>query len=1019
MYAGVLEEKEASPNISLIQKMMPGVTEIIFVGDDSATNRAIQKQCQKTMQDEFPELSWHFISGERLSDVTSQLAQYSEGVIVLTTIGGLKGEHGEVVSLDHILQEIREKSGLEIFSMEDAYLLGDVIGGYVTSGLRQGMLAGQMAATYLAKDVDFSELGIVEKSPNEFMFNWEALQRTGLALPEQIRRESTIINQPFSFYREYKPQILFFIGIVSLLIVVVIALFVNVIRRTRAEESLALSEQRYALAVTGSSDGIWDWIDVNSDRQWWSRRCYEVAGYEQGEIEATGSNWIGLVHPEDRGRVQAAMQSHLENGTPFDCEYRTIRKSGDFIWTRSRGQALWDAEGKPVRVVGIVQDIHHKKIIENALRFVAERTWEEEGKKFLDSLVAYLATALNVEYAIVSGLQDEKEGTVKTVALWALGEKGDNIEYKREGAPCNEVAGKEACCYPKGVQQLFPEDHLLVEMEAEAYAGVPLWESKGAPLGLIAVIGKKPFADTDGVLSILKAVAPKVAHELERLQNDREKKHLVEAIDQVAESIMIIDLDGKIRYVNPAFEKVTGYSYDEAVGNITKIAKTEKQDENFYHEIWEDISHGKIWRGNLLTNRKDGSTVEEECTISPVKDETGKTINYVVVKRDITEERQLQAQLSEAQKMEALGTLAGGIAHDFNNILTAIIGYSELSLLEAPPESRMQRNLQAVIGAGDRATKLIARILAFSRQTDQKLKPVLLMPVFEEVVKLLQASLPTTIDIQGDFQSDAIVLADPTQIHQVLMNLCTNAGLAMRDCGGVLRIGLTEQDVDATLSRQLQNIKPGPYLKISVSDTGCGVSPEIKDRIFEPFFTTREKGEGTGLGLSVVHGVVKSHNGKIVLESELGKGTVFTIYLPIEMKKSQATSSEQETLHKGTERILFVDDEAFQMDLAKQLLQQLGYHVTCKNDSLEALEVYKANQNSFDLVITDMTMPNISGYELSKKLLSIRPDLPIILCTGFSDTIDEQKAEAIGVKGFIMKPYKINTLAKKIRDALS
>jgi nitrogen-specific signal transduction histidine kinase/CheY-like chemotaxis protein len=378
----------------------------------------------------------------------------------------------------------------------------------------------------------------------------------------------------------------------------------------------------------------------------------------------------------------------------------------------------------------------------------------------------------------------------------------------------------------------------------------------------------------------------------------------------------------------------------------------------------------------------------------------------------------LELQLQQAQKMEALGTLAGGIAHDFNNILAAIIGYSEIVAAEIPKDTELYHYMERVLEAGGRARSLVKQILTFSRQSENEPKPIQVKIIIKEVLKLLRASLPVTIDIVQKIQSDAAVMADPVQIHQVMMNLCTNAGYAMREKGGALTVILEDVHLDQAFVRRHADLKAGPYLKLSVADTGVGIAPENLNRIFDPFFTTKPKGEGTGMGLSVVHGIVTNLGGIITVNSEPGKGAGFNIYLPVIEDKADLAYTEAEAIPGGTERILFVDDEVFQTDMLKHMLSLLGYKVEAMNSSPDALAWFEKDPHSVDLVITDMIMPQLSGEELSDCMLKIRPDLPIIICTGYSENFTEAQAQALGVRAFVLKPLVMDELARLIRNIL-
>jgi signal transduction histidine kinase/ActR/RegA family two-component response regulator len=382
-------------------------------------------------------------------------------------------------------------------------------------------------------------------------------------------------------------------------------------------------------------------------------------------------------------------------------------------------------------------------------------------------------------------------------------------------------------------------------------------------------------------------------------------------------------------------------------------------------------------------------------------------------------ERQLEAQLRHAKRLETIGTLAGGIAHDFNNILTPILGYANMALQDTPPTSETHSDIQHVIKGAGRAKDLVNQILTFSRQGEQERKLVEISEVVAEALKLLRASLPSTIEFRESIDTKCgTVLADSTQIHQVIMNLCANAFHAMKDKGGVLEVKLGLVEVDAELVRLHTNLHQGTYVRLTVSDTGRGMDSETRDRVFDPFFTTKEIGEGTGLGLSVVHGIVASHGGEITVYSEPGVGTTFHVYLPQSDGGVEEELPEEKVIATGEERVLFVDDDEEVAHMANRTLGRLGYQVTVRTDSVEARDTFRHNPDKFDIVITDQTMPKMTGVELAKELLSIRPDLPIILISGFSQMFTAEKIKSAGIREFIMKPIIASELSQTIRRVL-
>ena len=508
---------------------------------------------------------------------------------------------------------------------------------------------------------------------------------------------------------------------------------------------------------------------------------------------------------------------------------------------------------------------------------------------------------------------------------------------------------------------------------------------------------------------------------MERKRAEEERVRLARAIEQAAEAIFMSDAQWLITYVNPAFERMTGYCRDEIIGKHTRILKSHAHETGYYHQIRETLGSDNVWSGRLTTRKKDSSFFEADTTVSAVKDSKGAIINYVSILRDITHELKLERELRQSQKMEAIGTLAGGIAHDFNNILTAVIGYTELAQHKLSKDDAAARDLERVQEASSRAKDLVSRILTFSRQSDYERKPVHVMAVIDEVLSLLRSTIPSTIEIHRHINTASngdTVLADPTQLHQVLMNLGTNAAHAMRAHGGILSVSLSDYDADAAFLSLYPDLAPGPFVRLTVNDTGHGMEAAVRERIFDPYFTTKKVGEGTGMGLSVVQGIIKNHGGAISVFSEPGQGTTFHVFLPKIVDEITRDVNSKEASFRGTERILFVDDEKVLVDLGQYLLQELGYRVTTETSSLDALKCFHANPDAFDLVITDMTMPGLTGRELARQLLAIRPDIPIIMCSGFTEFINSNEAREAGIRDFFMKPYVASTMAKTIRKVL-
>jgi PAS domain S-box-containing protein len=524
------------------------------------------------------------------------------------------------------------------------------------------------------------------------------------------------------------------------------------------------------------------------------------------------------------------------------------------------------------------------------------------------------------------------------------------------------------------------------------------------------------------VVSMMDITARKQTEHALR-QSEEKYRSILEGIE---EGYYETDLRGRLTFLNESMCTMLGKPREKLLGrNFRKLVDVAigRKLLRLFNTVYKN-GRGRTISGRLA--RKEGPPLHTEISISLIRNRENEICGFRGLIRDVTfrvqhekEKRELEFRLQQAHKMEAIGTLAGGIAHDFNNILAAILGYTELSLAQTPAGMPIRDHLNKVLKASERARDLVKQILTFSRQEQQELIPVQINSILKEALKLLRASLPATIEIRQHIDSDAIVMADPTQIHQILMNLCTNASHAMEKKVGLLEVTLGEATLSAETAARMPEIIPGNYLRMSVSDTGEGIPPAALERIFDPFFTTKERGKGTGMGLAVVHGIVKSHGGMITVKSELNQGTTFDVYLPVVSKaRSQEKKGPNPPIPRGSETVLYVDDEPFQIEIGKEALERLGYTVVAHASSIKALELFRESPMAFDLVITDMTMPDMTGDLLAMEMMNIRPDIPIIICTGYSERLSEESAEAMGIRGFILKPILIRDMAITIRRIL-
>ncbi len=766
----------------------------------------------------------------------------------------------------------------------------------------------------------------------------------------------------------------------------------------------------------------------------WARDTTLAFQYEDAVVVSSSN--FKPTEIKDKNRFQIELADRFDQNPPFSA----------ILWkdASSITSTFWKNLLVEIFIIGLISCViiffSRKVVVDtanalNKARVSAEKEVikREQAQKDLQDLNDELEKRVkertqNLEDQIAARKQAEKEirgneaylRSVFRAAPTGIGVVGNRVIQKVNDRLCemtgysrDEIVGKSArFLYLSDEEFEYVEREKYAQIEKSGTGTVETRFKKKDGKRIDVLLSSTPINMDDltvGVTFTALDISKQKRSKSLLLESEEKYRSIMEAMK---DPLYICSADFEVEYMNPAMIK--------RVGGLPTGGKCYKTIHNLDAKC-PDCMHDSTQKGHYfesdIISPKDNRSYH--VSHSPIVHDNG-TISKMTVYRDITAINQMEDQLRQAQKMEAIGTLAGGIAHDFNNILFPIFGYLEMGIEDVSKDDPLHTYLEEVLNGAKRARDLVQQILTFSRQSEHVLRPLKAQLIIKEALKLLKSSLPSTIKIVQSIQKDCgLVLADPIHIHQIIMNLCTNAFHAMEDDGGTLTINLKEMEltpqeiIDSAMT-------PGPHLCLTVADTGTGIDQGVMERIFDPYFTTKNESKGTGLGLAVISGIVKSHGGQITVDSKPGKGSEFKICLPVIKSDQPARKIEIDSpIQKGNEKILLVDDEDPIIQMEKQMLERLGYRITSRTSSIEALKAFKAQPDKFDLVITDLTMPNMTGDKLARELMTIRPDIPVILCTGFSEIMSKEKTESLGCKGFLLKPIVLKELAGLIRSVLA
>jgi PAS domain S-box-containing protein len=762
----------------------------------------------------------------------------------------------------------------------------------------------------------------------------------------------------------------------------------------KLEEERTYVLQRNQSLVAALGEIVYEWFPA-SDEVRWEGDYGRILGYSVEEMGNTAAKWQGKIHPDDQTRVQQAVDRATKERQNLEIEYRFLKRDGSYCWMLDRGVLNLNEQGELEKVVGVFLDVNERKRTEEALRQSEDRFRKA------------------IEFAPFPIMIHAENGDVLAISQTWLNITGYRLEEIPTIAEWTKRAyGTEQAQVMAGIDQLYDLNERVDEGEffITCKDGTQrIWEFSSTPLGTLPD-GRR------GVISI--------AVDMTERRNVEKQAHLQSsALNAAANGIVITDINGLVEWANPAFTELTGYTLDEALGkNPRDLVRSGKHDRAFFKPLWDTILGGNVWRGEVINRRKDGSTYFEEEAITPVWNADGIMTHFIAIKQDITKRKQAEKereQFHRQERLAAIGHLAAGIAHDFNNLMAVVLLYSQL-LSHSPrliAKERMQ--LQIISQQAKRATRLIEQILDFSRRAVFERRPLDLLRLLTEEVTLLQRTLPENIELELVHAADNfVILADETRMQQTIMNLAFNARDAMPQ-GGSLQFELAHLHIGSDGEPPLPTMQPGNWIHLAVADTGTGIDPAVLDHIFEPFTTTKAPGKGTGLGLSQVHGIVAQHEGFITVNSHLGKGTTFDLYLPAVVLNVDALLNDVPgTAVSGHgERLLVVEDES---DLRNALVESLSlwqYEVVAAANGEEALALLEKG-TAVDLILCDVIMPKMGGIPFVQALQKLEQKPPVIFITGHPLDNAPESLHALGVYSILSKPIQPDQLSHTIAAAL-
>ncbi len=996
---GVVENVDFESTFRLAARLHPDKGRMLVIGDQSVTGKAIQRQIREVAPRVSGILDFEYWDDMSLAEILERLRTLPKDTMVFLIPVYLEHE-GKMYTADEVLSLVSETVLLPTYSCWRFLLGHGCVGGRLHSGVDHGRMAAKLAVRILSGEKP-SRIPIVDHFDDPYAFDYVVLRKLGVPLGD-LPQGSEIINEPYAFYTINKGLFWTIIGSLAILVFILVLLVTSIGQRRRIQEQIndqlsflkilmdAIPLPIYSLNRGGG------FLDCNPafERLFGVTR-EEIAGrapealpaFAPGDPESAQETGGGLCDGVDKELLQSP------GARVYECSLVAPGGDGPRAMIASKATYL-GAKGEILGLVGVLSDVSGLKRAEEELRQA-----EEKYRGIFENSVLGIFRAtpqgaiLDANHALVEMLGYPDLEALLSGGPDILREESDGGSHWLSSAPG-------------------PGGHAAYRRKLVRHDGQPM----------TVFLHIRGVAREDGVLVAYEGIVEDVTQRENAERALQESQRMLQLVlDTIPQLVAWKDRDLRYLGVNRSFMSFFGLEDGSQVLGHTDAELFDGADfagPALDADALVVETNQAQFRAAWMAEDGQGRAVILEVNRVPLHDGKGRVVGILCAAEDVTEKLNLERQLLQSQKMEAIGTLAGGIAHDFNNILTSIINSAELALMDAPEGTEMAGDLLRVLRAGQRGSQLVRQILAFSRPSQAGFQTVNVAEVARETLSLLSASLPRNISVHEDIRIDpALALADPIQLHQVFLNLCTNAFQAMREVGGDLALTLGPEMLDAQAAETL-NIQPGRFLRLTISDTGPGIDQDILDKIFDPFFTTKGKGEGTGLGLAVVLGIIKAHKGAVAVSSIPWERTTFDIYLPMLERAQDEDDAEAEQVRRGRGRVLFVEDDQDQLATIPRVLGRLGYEVTGRSTAAEALRALDVGGAAFDVVLTDFDMPGVNGVEFARRLMTARPGLPVILVSGRLHTGEIPQDMPPNILKVLAKPYSQGALSEALREIL-